>query len=61
MTNLDILEVKREENPWLKELGESEKTLLMQMMDEARELGYDSGMKDAHASFQDEISHRGWK
>ena len=61
MTNLDILEVKREENPWLKELGENEKTLLMQMMDEARERGYDSGMRDAYSSFQDEISHRGWK
>ena len=60
MTNLDILEVKREENPWLKELSESEKSLLMQMMDEASQLGYDAGMKDAHSSFQDEVSYRGW-
>jgi hypothetical protein len=23
--------------------------------------GYEEGMKDAHNSFQDEVSHRGWK
>ena len=49
MTNLDILEAKREFNKWLKELTESENLLLMEMMDEAREMGYNDGQKDAHS------------
>ena len=51
MTNLDILEAKRESNKWLKELTESENILLMEMMEEARELGYNDGQKDAHSGF----------
>ena len=61
MTNLDILETKREFNKWLKELTESENLLLMDMMDEARELGYNDGQKDAHSSFSDVCEQHGFK
>ena len=61
MTNLDILEAKREFNKWLKELTESENLLLMDMMDEARELGYNDGQKDAHSSFSDVCEQHGFK
>lgn len=47
MTNLEIFKAKQEFNKWLKELTENEKLLIMEMMDEARELGYDKGFKDA--------------
>jgi hypothetical protein len=47
MTNLEIFKAKQEFNKWLKELTETEKSLIMEMMDEARELGYDKGIKDA--------------
>ena len=47
MTNLEIFKTKQEFNKWLKELTETEKLLIMEMMDEARELGYDKGIKDA--------------
>ena len=61
MTNLDILEAKREFNKWLKELTENENSLLMDMMDEARELGYNEGQKDAHSSFSDVCEQDGFK
>jgi len=61
MTNLDILEAKREFNKWLKELTESENLLLMEMMKEARELGYDEGQKDAHSGFSDVCQQFGFK
>jgi hypothetical protein len=61
MTNLDILEAKREFNKWLKELTESENSLLMDMMDEARELGYNDGQKDANSSFSDVCKQHGFK
>ena len=57
MTNLDILEAKREFNKWLKELTESENLLLMEMMDEAIEMGYNDGQKDAHSQFLDVCQH----
>jgi hypothetical protein len=47
MTNLEIFKAKQEFNKWLKELTETEKLLIMEMMDEARELAYDKGIKDA--------------
>jgi hypothetical protein len=47
MTNLEIFKAKQEFNKWLKELTETEKLLIMEMMDEARELGYDEATKDA--------------
>ena len=47
MTNLEIFKSKQEFNKWLKELTESEKLLIIQMMDDARELGYDKGVEDA--------------
>jgi hypothetical protein len=46
MTNLEIFKTKQEFNKWLKELTETETLLIMEMMDEARELGYDKGVKD---------------
>ena len=61
MTNLDILETKREFNKWLKELTESENLLLMEMMDEAREMGYNDGQKDAHSGFPDVCQQFGFK
>lgn len=61
MTNLNILEAKRESNKWLKELTESENLLLIDMMEEARELGYSDGQKDAHSSFSDVCEQHGFK
>jgi hypothetical protein len=46
MTNLEIFKTKQKFNKWLKELTETEKLLVMEMMDEARELGYDKGVHD---------------
>lgn len=56
----NIFDTKKEFNKWLKELTESEVSLIIEMMNEASQLGYDSGMRDAHSSFQDEVSYRGW-
>ncbi len=61
MTNQEIFEVKKAFNKWLKELTESELQLVIDMLDEAREQGYKDGQNDAHSSFQDEISYRGWR
>jgi hypothetical protein len=47
MTNSKIFKSKQEFNKWLKELTETEKLLIMEMMDEAREWGYDEGFMDA--------------
>ena len=52
MTNLEIFETKRDFNKWLSELTESENLLVMEMMDEARELGYDKGIKDDKSSLR---------
>lgn len=52
MTNLEIFKTYQFYNKWLKELTEDEKLLIMEMMDEARELGYDKGIKDAKSSFE---------
>jgi|TARA_R110002167_G_scaffold351623_1_gene564211 hypothetical protein len=52
MTNLEIFETKRDFNKWLSELTESENLLVMEMMDEARELGYDKGIKDDKSSLE---------
>ena len=56
----NIFDTKKEFNKWLKELTESEVSLIIEMMNEASQLGYDSGMRDAQSSFQDEVSYRGW-
>lgn len=61
MTGLEIFEAKKVFNKWLKELTESELQLFIDMLDEAREQGYKDGQNDAHSSFQDEISYRGWR
>ena len=61
MTNQEIFEAKKGFNKWLKELTESELQLVIDMLDEAREQGYKDGQDDAHSSFQDEISYRGWR
>lgn len=42
-TNQDIFESKAYYNIWLKELTESELSLIIEMMDEARELGIKEG------------------
>lgn len=47
MTNLEIFKTKAEFNKWLNELTETEKLLIMEMLDEARELGYDKAIDDA--------------
>ena len=60
MTNQEIFESKKAFNKWLEELTGSELQLVIEMLDEAREQGYKEGQSDAHSSFQDEISHRGW-
>lgn len=39
MTNLEIFETKAEFNKWLNELTEIEKLLIIEMLNEARELG----------------------
>lgn len=49
MTNLEIFKTKQESNKCLKKLTETEKLLIIQMMDEARELGYDKGIEDANS------------
>ena len=46
MTNLDIFLAKKEFNKWLNKLSETEKLLIIEMLDEARELGYDKGFRD---------------
>ncbi len=56
MTNQEILDKEKEFEDWLKRLTKQQESLIIKMMNEARELGYDSGMK----AFQDEINHRGW-
>ena len=45
MTNLEIFIAKQEFNKWLTELNETEKLLIMEMMDEAWELGYINCLK----------------
>ena len=47
MTNLEIFKAKAEFNKWLNELTETEKLLIMEMLDEARQIGYDKGIKGA--------------
>ena len=42
LTLLEIFETKQAFNKWLKELTETEKLLILEMMDEARKLGYES-------------------
>jgi hypothetical protein len=61
MTNLDVFESKRECNNWLKELSEIETLLVMDMLDEVREIAYNEGQKDAHSSFTDVCEHFGFK
>ena len=61
MTNQEIFDKEKEFESWLKWLTKQQESLIIKMMDEARQLGYDAGIKDTHASFQDEISYRGWK
>jgi len=39
MTTLEILEAKQESNKWLKELTSTERLLIIEMMDEAMEIG----------------------
>ena len=51
MTNLEIFKSKQDFNKWLLQLTESEKLLIMEMMDEARELGYGKGVKDVKYGF----------
>lgn len=61
MTNLDVFEVKRDYNKWLKQLTESEQNLIMEMLEEVREMGYNDGQKDAHSNFSDVCSQFGFK
>jgi hypothetical protein len=61
MTNLDVFESKRECNNWLKELSEIQTLLVMDMLDEVREIGYNEGQKDAHSSFSDVCEQFGFK
>ena len=61
MTNLDVFEAKREYNKWMKDLSEIEKQLIMEMLDEVREMGYNDGQKDAHSSFVDVCEQHGFK
>lgn len=61
MTNQEIFDFKKEFNKWLKELTESELQLIIEMLDNAKKQGYEEGQSDAHSSFQDEISYRGWR
>jgi hypothetical protein len=61
MTNREIFDKETEFEPWLKWLLKPQEDIILRMMGKARQQGYDSGMKDAHSSFQDEISYRGWK
>jgi len=61
MTNQEIFDFKKEFNKWLKELTESELQLIIEMLDNVRKQGYEEGQSDAHSSFQDEISYRGWR
>lgn len=55
MKNLEIFETKQEYNKWLKELTESEKLLILEMMDEAREIGYEKGYFDSQKEACQEI------
>jgi hypothetical protein len=61
MTNLDVFESKIECNNWLKELSEIETLLIMDMLEEVREIGYNEGQKDAHSSFSDVCEQFGFK
>ena len=45
-TNKELFNTQAEFNKWLKELTEDEKNLVITLMDEARELGYDKGVND---------------
>ena len=57
MTNLEIFKAKQEFNKWLKELTETEKLLIIEMMDDARELGYDKGIEDARYENKGTANH----
>jgi len=46
MTNYEIFTAQREHNQWLSSLTEIETNLIMLMMDDARECGYDLGAKE---------------
>lgn len=46
MTNYEIFTAQRECNKWLSSLTEIETNLIMLMMDDAREYGYDLGAKE---------------
>jgi hypothetical protein len=61
MTNLDVFEAKRDYNKWLKELTQSEMQLIMEMLEEVRQIGYNDGQKDAHSSFSDVCDLHGFK
>lgn len=61
MTNLDVFEAKKQHNKWLNELSESEKKLIMDMLEEIRNMGYNEGQEAAHQSFQDVCSYHGFK
>lgn len=61
MTNLDVFEAKEDCNKWLTELTESEKYLIIEMLEEAREMGYNDGQKDAHSGFIDICNQFGFK
>lgn len=56
MTNLEIFKTKQEYNKWLKELTAIQKLLIMEMMDEAMELGFQQGAVETQNDATREIA-----
>ena len=53
MTNQEIFESKKDYNKWLKKLTKEELNMLIEMMDEARNDGYNEGWAGAIALIEE--------
>jgi hypothetical protein len=61
MNNIEFFKEKEKKYEFLNKLSKNKKNIIISILDEIREIGYNDGKIESESLFQDEISYRGWK